>query len=114
MRYLFALLLLPALAFASSNWTDENVGLYNFSTFTVTTSTSVPILPRNTKRALLVFQNNGSSSVVIKPGSVPANATDGIVITAGTIYSPVPPMVDAFYAISASSTDKVVMIEGIQ
>lgn len=96
---------------ADSNPAPTNVGLYNFSTFTVSTSTASNILPRNPYRAGLVIQNNGGVSVVVKPGSVPANATDGIVLTAGQILQINPPPVDALYGQSASATAKIVMIE---
>lgn len=110
---LFALMTAPLLfsAHADQNPIPTNVGLYNFSTFTVSTSTAIPILVRNVYRASLIVQNNGSTSVVIKPGSGPANATDGIVLIAGQIWQPLPPPVDALYGISASSTDKIIMIE---
>lgn len=101
-------------AFADQNPAPTNVGMSNFSTFTVSTSTAVDILPRNLSRAHLVVQNNGSTSIVIKPGSVPANATDGIVLIAGAIWEPHTPPVDALFGIAASSTDKVVMIEFVK
>jgi hypothetical protein len=99
------------LAKADQNPAPANVGLYNYSTFTVSTSTASNILPRNVYRAGLIVQNNGGVSVVIKPGSVPANATDGIVIPAGTVMQFNPPFVDAIFGQSASSTAKIVMIE---
>ena len=99
-------------AFADPNTAPFNVGLYNYSTYTVSTSTSYAVLPRNIYRAGLTIQNNGSVSIVVKPGSVPANATDGVVLTAGQIFAPNPPWVDALYIQSASSTAKVIMIEG--
>lgn len=120
MRSFIALLLLLAPAFylhsarADQNPTPTSVGLYNYSTFTLATTTTVAILPRDTLRAGLIVQNNGAVSVVIKPGSAPANATDGIVLTAGQIWEPNPPPVDALYGESASSTAKVVMIENIK
>lgn len=116
MKFILTLvtLLIAITAFADQNPTPTNVGLYNYSTFTVTTSTATPILGRNVNRALLYIQNNGTTSVVIKPGSAPANATDGIVLIAGAQWFPFPPLVDALYGISASSTDKIVMIEGIK
>lgn len=114
------LLLVIALALATSlaavadqNPTPTNVGLYNYSTFTATTSAS-QIVARNTYRAGLVVQNNGAVSVVIKPGSNPANATDGIVLVAGAIWQPNPTPVDALYALSASSTAKIVLIENVK
>lgn len=99
------------LASADQNPVPVNVGLYNFSTFTVGTATSSIILPRNPYRAGLFLQNQGSVSVVVKPGSVPANATDGIVLTTGALIQLNPPPVDALYGQSASSTAKIVMIE---
>ncbi len=96
---------------ADQNPAPTNVGLYNYSTFTVGTGTLNNILPRNTARAGLIIQNNGSVSVVVKPGSVPANATDGVVLTMGAIIQFNPPPVDAIFGISASSTAKIVMIE---
>lgn len=117
MRNLFAILLLLTAPFllhvasADSNPAPTNVGLYNFSTFTVGTTTAIPILPKNIYRAGLVIQNNGGVSVVIKPGSVPGNTTDGIVLTAGQIIQITPTPVDALYGQSASATAKIVMIE---
>lgn len=96
---------------ADQNPIPTNVGLYNFSTFTVGTATSTPILARNVYRAGLIIQNNGGVSVVVKPGSAPANATDGIVLVAGQILQINPPPTDALYGQSASSTAKIVMIE---
>lgn len=98
-------------ASADSNPAPVNVGLYNFSTFTVGTGTNYNILPKNLYRAGLIIQNNGGVSVVIKPGSVPANTTDGIVLTAGQLLQINPPPTDALYGVSASSTAKIVMIE---
>lgn len=102
------------IATADQNPTPTNVGLYNYSTFTVATNTAIPLLPRNKNRAGLIMQNNGATSIVIKPGSVPANATDGIVMIAGAVLQINPPPVDAIYGISASSTDKIVMIENVK
>lgn len=101
-------------AYADQNPAPTSVGLSNYSTFTVGTSTAYQILPRNTNRAGLIVQNNGAVSIVIKPGSVPANATDGIVLIAGAIWEPSPPPVDALFGWSASSTAKVIMIENIK
>lgn len=122
MRQLFAVfaaflatqVLTQTLCKADPNTQPANVGLYNYSTFTVSTSTSIPIIPRNTARMHFFMQNQGSVSIVVKPGSVPANATDGIVLIAGASWEPNVPFVDAFYGISASSTAKIVMIEGIK
>lgn len=102
---------LLTLARADQNPAPVNVGLYNYSTFTVGTSTTIPILPKNPYRAGLILQNNGSSSIVIKPGSTPSSATDGLVITTGGYiqFSPVP--TDAIYGKSASSTDAIIMME---
>lgn len=102
------------IASADLNPAPTSVGLYNFSTFTVGTSTAINILPRNPYRAGLIIQNNGSVAVVVKPGSVPANATDGIVLIAGQVIQLNPPPVDALYGISASSTAKIVMIENVK
>lgn len=96
---------------ADQNPTPTSVGMSNFSTFTLATTTAIAILPRNTYRAGLFLQNQGAVSVVVKPGSAPANATDGIVLTAGQSMQLSPTPVDALYGISASSTAKVVMIE---
>jgi hypothetical protein len=101
-------------AHADQNPVPVNVGLYNFSTYTVGVSTVAVILPKNIYRAGLIMQNNGSVSVVVKPGSVPANATDGIVLTAGQLIQINPPPVDALYGVSASSTAKIVMIENVK
>lgn len=113
MRKLFlAVLLLTApIAEADYNPTPTSVGLYNYSTFSVSTGNTAVILPRNPYRAGLIIQNGGSVSVVIKPGSVPANSTDGIVLTAGTLIQLNPPPIDALYGQSASSTAKIMMIE---
>lgn len=110
---LAATFLLPT-AWADFNPAPTSVGLYNFSTFTVATTTAIPILPRNLYRAGLVIQNNGAVSVVIKPGSAPTNATDGIVLVAGGIIQITPTPVDALYGQSASSTAKIVMIENVK
>lgn len=99
---------------ADQNSAPTNVGLYNFSTFTVGVATAIPILPKNSFRAGLIIQNNGSVSVVVKPGSVPANPTDGIVLTAGQWIQITPPPVDAFYGQAASTTAKIVMIENVK
>lgn len=96
---------------ADYNPAPTNVGLYNFSTYTVTTSSNYAILPRNIYRSGMIIQNNGAVSIVIKPGSAPANATDGIVLVAGAILQMNPPPVDALYIESASATAKVIMIE---
>jgi len=96
---------------ADQNPAPTNVGLYNFSTFTLTTTTSTPILARNSYRAGLILQNQGAVSIVVKPGSAPANATDGIVLTAGALLQINPVPVDALYGESASATAKIVMIE---
>lgn len=120
MRFIAPLLVLVALTAAplplraDQEAAPTSVGLSNFSTFTVGTATAIVILPRNTKRAGLIIQNNGSSSVVVKPGSTPSSATDGIVLVAGQIWQPLPPPVDALYGKSASSTDTIVMIENIK
>lgn len=108
---LLSLIFCLQIAHADSNPAPTNVGLYNFSTFTVTTTTANNILPRNTSRAGLIIQNNGGVSVVVKPGSVPANATDGIVLIAGQVLQLNPPPVDALYGQSASATAKIIMIE---
>jgi hypothetical protein len=100
-------------AYADQNPAPASVGLWNYSVFTAGTGGFL-MLPRNANRASLTIQNNGSVSVVIKPGSAPANATDGIVITAGSTFSPAPTWVDAIYGESASATAKVIMIEGVK
>jgi hypothetical protein len=99
---------------ADQNPAPTNVGLYNYSTFTVGTSTTIPILPRNLARAGIILQNNGASSVVIKAGSTPANATDGIVLIAGAIFQPNIPFTDAIYGKSASATDLITMHEFVK
>lgn len=118
MRSILALCLLAAGfvctgARADQNPSPTNVGLYNYSTFTVglVSTETFPILPRNPYRAGLFIQNQGSVSVVIKPGSMSTGTTDGMVLTAGSSiqFNPVP--VDAIYGASASSTAKIVMIE---
>jgi hypothetical protein len=91
----------------------ENVGLYNFSTISVSTSPG-QIIARNTSRNYFLIQNNGAVSVVVKPGSNPSSATNGVVLTAGSTYAPLPAMVDAWYAESASSTATLTIIEGIK
>jgi hypothetical protein len=91
----------------------ENAGVYNFSTITVTTSPA-QITPRDSHRNYILIQNNGTVSVVIKPGSNPTSATNGIVLAAGASYAPLPALVDAWYAESASSTATLTIIEGIK
>lgn len=108
---LAALLAMVGNAQADYNPTPTNVGVYSFAS-TVASATGAIILSRNIYRAALSIQNNGGTNVAIKPGSAPLNSTDGIVLVPGAIWAPTPPFVDALYAISASSTDKLIMIEG--
>ena len=119
MRFLIALVSLiltaPFLhnASADQNPAPTSVGLYNYSTITLGTGANI-MLARDVYRAGLIIQNNGAVSVVIKPGSLPLNATDGIVLTAGTILQMNPPPVDALYGEAASATAKIIMIENIK
>jgi hypothetical protein len=116
---LLALLAAPLLtlflhnASADPNTQPFNVGQYSYTAASVTTTPGV-VLARNVNRAAIVAQNNGAAAVVIKFGSNPANATDGIVLAAGAIWNPSIPFVDAIYAESASGTNKLVLIEGIK
>ena len=111
-----ALLIAPSLlvyqASADQNPAPTNVGLYNYSTYTVTATTNYAVLPKNIYRALLVVENNGAASVVVKPGSAPANSTDGILVGPNQQWAPSPPMVDALFIQSYSGSNKVIMIEG--
>lgn len=101
-------------AHADPNTAPFNVGQSSYTTASLTISTATVVLARNSSRAGLLIQNNGAASVVLKFGSVPANATDGIVLTAGQILNINPPPVDAIYGQSASGTQKVVLIEFVK
>lgn len=98
---------------ADQNPAPTNVGLVNFQSATVGTTAGL-ILSKNTARAGLIVQNNGTVSVVVKPGSAPASMTDGIVLTAGQIWQPNPPPVDALYGLSGTAGQKVTLIENVK
>jgi len=101
-------------AVADFNPAPTSVGLYNFSTVSVSNLAASTIAARNLYRAGLIIQNNGGVSVVIKPGSAPQNATDGIVLTAGTMIQLVPPPVDSIWGLSSGANAKVVLIENVK
>ena len=112
---LATLLLFSTLATADQNPAPTNVGLYSVSTISMSVSTVPGTLARNTARAGLIIQNNGSVSVVIKPGSASANITDGIVLTAGAILQMNPPPVDILYVQSTTAgAAKVILIENVK
>ena len=108
---LVGVLCMNAVASADFNPAPTSVGLYNFSVYSVQSTTGIVILPRNIYRAGLTIQNNGSVAVVIKPGSTPTSATDGIVLAAGALMQFTPTIVDAIYGKSTSYAANLVMIE---
>ncbi len=95
----------------------ENVGLYNFSTISVTTAPT-QIIARNSARNYFLVQNTSATAVTIKPGSAPSSATNGIQVCAAgnacAVYNPVPALVDSFYAETASGTATLTIIEAIK
>ena len=101
----------PQSAHADQGPPPTNVGLQTFTATTVSTSTSTAAIARNPARAALLIQNEGAVAVVCKPGSVPANATDGLVLIAGASFQMTPTPVDALYCQSASATAKIVFME---
>ena len=106
-------------ASADQNPTPVNVGLYNYSIFTVSYSygaSTFTILPRNASRAGLIISNNGAVAILIKPAGAgqPTSATDGIQVAAGALWMPMPPPVDALYIESAGANVKVVAVENIK
>ena len=114
---LLGLALVSAIAFADPNTAPLNVGLYRYSLSTVnnTSSSTLAFISRNLNRAGLIIQNNGTVSIVVKPGSPIVSPVDGVVLTAGTIWQPNPPPVDAFFIGSTTSTSaSVLAIENIK
>lgn len=91
----------------------ENAGVFNFSTISLTT-TPKQVVARDPHVNYLLIQNTGTNPAVIKPDSNPSSATNGIVLTAGASYSPLPALVDAWYAESTTSTTTLTIIEGIK
>ncbi len=107
----------PQPASADFNPTPTSVGLYNFSTFTATTSSgSVVALPRDAYRAGLIIQNNGTVSVVVKPqgAGIIASNTDGVTLAASTFIQINPCPVDGFYVKAPAGTAPVIFIENIK
>ena len=92
----------------------ENVGTYNYSTFSASTGEGI-ILLRNTKRDLLIIQNTGTGNVLLKPGSIASSTLyDGIILGAFSTFMPIPAMVDQWQAKAWTGTVTLTIIEGIK
>lgn len=98
---------------ADTNPAPVSVGLGTYTSATVGTTAGL-VVSRNSNRAGLVIQNNGTAAVCLKPGSAPSSVTDGIVLSAGQIWAPVPTPVDALYGISGTAGQKVIVIENVK
>ena len=119
MRFIAPLLAFALLAvtrtYADQNAAPTSVGLSNYSTVSLTTSTTQAIVPRNTKRASVIISNTGATNAaVVKLGSTPASATDGFIVPANSTLQLLPPPVDAIYAKAAASTTTLSITEGIK
>lgn len=115
MRIFLALLLLAVPAFANpQNPAPENVGLYNFTVVSISSSASTTAVVRNVSRNYLLLQNIGTNAITCRPGAAVTGLTNGIVIAAGASYSPVPPLVDAFFCEAATAATNLTVIEGIK
>lgn len=97
------------------NPAPANVGVYNFSTWSATAATAgTPMLPRNSKRDLLIIQNTGGGNVTLRPNASVVNLQQGLILGAGSTFMPIPAMVDQWYADSWSGTVTLTIIEGIR
>lgn len=93
---------------------DESVPGNVGSTYQVTSTlstVSLNILARNINRKYLLIQNQGASTVNLKLGSV-QSGSEGIALTAGSSYSPNPPIVDAIWAKNGAGVVNLYIIEG--
>ena len=100
---------------ADQNYGPTNVGLSNFSTVSLTTSTTQAIVPKNLYRAGIIISNTGATNaMVVKIGSTPASETDGFVVPANTTIQLNPPPVNAIYAKSTTSTTTISITEEIK
>jgi hypothetical protein len=82
------------------------------SPVTVTvTGTSTQVLAANSLRSYLIIQNNGSQNAIIKFGSA-QTGTEGIVIIPGGNYEPIWAPANSVFAISASSTTSLTILQG--
>lgn len=102
MKYLFLIFLsLPCHA----------TGLIN-QISTSATITSTQILPDNPIRKYLIIENLGSTTIIAKFGSI-QSGSEGIQIPAGGNYEPYSAPTESLWIKSASSTDSMMVLEGI-
>lgn len=100
---------------ADQNPIPTSVGLYNFSTVSLTTSTTQAVVPRNSLRAAVIISNTGATNAaVVKLVSTPASATDGFIVPANSTLQLSPPPMDAIYAKAAASTTTLSITEEIK
>ena len=110
-----AVLLAPCLSHADNGFPINNWGLPNgawsaANTVTVTTTSTLE-LAANPSRAFLQVQNNGTTTIYIRLGSV-QTGTEGIAVIAGASWTPVIPPSTSLYMVAASATDSVTIVEG--
>lgn len=107
-----SLILLATLLFSLNSFARDNrMGISN-QIFPTATVTSTQILSQNLNRNYLMIQNNGATSIIVKYSSVQAG-TEGVSIPAGGNWEPLIVPGDSVWIRSASSTDAMTIIEGI-
>lgn len=106
-----SILILLALALAPLHAQGQGISFSAPTTVSVTTSSALAYAA-NGKRVYLIMSNIGSTSVIVKFGSI-QSGSEGITIPAGGSYEPIHAPVNSVYAKSASSTDSLVIIEGV-
>ena len=75
------------------------------------TTSSARIMPQNGLRTYLIIVNTGSNPAIVKFGSV-QSGTEGIPIPAGGNYEPFEAPSSSIYAVTASSTTTLQIVEG--
>jgi len=107
------LFFLLCLLWGISTWASLSGSVLSSQQFQTVTTTSTQYLALNISRAHLIVQNNGSTNVLLKFGSA-HSASEGLVIIPGGNYEPNIPPTAAIFLKSASGSNSVVIIEGVQ
>lgn len=76
------------------------------------TTTSTQMMPANSLRAYIIIVNTGATPVVVKFGGVQSSATEGVLIPPGGNYEPLETPANSLYAVTASSTSTLEIVEG--
>lgn len=105
-------ILLSSLFLSLNSFAKENKTAITNQIGPTVTVASTQYLAQNLNRNYLLIQNNGATNVIVKFGSVQAG-TEGVQIAPGLSYNPIAVPPDAVFIRSASATDPLTIIEGI-